>query len=116
MGLVLMAALIAGCVLGLGAAAGLGGIGIVMASRSAGGRARAWGCFAAVFLSVLLLCILAVQLFPYEAVRPGSDYDILAKNLFFQGLGYCASPGLAALLAGLATRWLTGSKTPSNCP
>jgi hypothetical protein len=30
------------------------------------------------------------------------------KNLFLQGLGYCISPGIAALLAALATRLSPG--------
>jgi hypothetical protein len=77
--------------------------------RRARGRSRVWWVFGAVFVGVLALCIVAVHRYPFDAVRPGSDYDVAMKNLFLQGFAYCASPGAAALLAGLAI-WLTAGK------
>jgi hypothetical protein len=106
MGLVLMAGLIAGCALGLIFAASVGGVGVLLAVKSAKRRRRVWWCFAAVFVVLLLLGIVAVHQYPFAAVSPGSDYDVALKNLFLQGLGYCATPGPAALLAALATLWM----------
>jgi hypothetical protein len=68
----------------------------------------AWWYFSATLAATLFLLVLAVHEFPYEIAKPGSDYDIAMKNLFLQGLGYCTSPGMAALLAALATRMSPG--------
>jgi hypothetical protein len=103
MGLILVAALFAGCILGLLATALLGGVGVVLAIKGAKTHIRVWWCFAAVFVLLLPLGIVAVHEYPYAVVRPGSDYDVAMKNLFLQGLSYCASPGSAGLLAALAT-------------
>jgi hypothetical protein len=115
MGLVLMGAMGAGGLLGLLLAAVLGSIGLVATTRAARTRARAWWIFAGALAVVLPLCIVAVNAYPYAPVRPGSDYDVAAKNLFLQAVGYCASPGLAALIAGL-TPWLAASKRASRLP
>jgi hypothetical protein len=103
MGLVLMAAMFAGWALGLLVSASAGAAGVVLTIKNAQSRSRVWRVFGAVFVVVLSLCIVAVYRYPFGAVRPGSDYDVAMKNLFLQGFGYCASPGAAALLAGLAT-------------
>jgi hypothetical protein len=105
MGLVLMAALAAGGVLGLIVTSVVGGGGVALTLRSAKTRSHAWRIFGAVCVIVLPLCIYAVHHLPYDPVSPGSDYDVAMKNLFLQALGYCASPGMAALAAGMAT-WL----------
>lgn len=110
MGLVLMAAMFAGWALGLMVTGAAGAAGVVLTIRSAETRLRAWWTFGVVFVIVLSLCLLAVHQYPFGEVRPGSDYDVAMKNLFFQGFAYCASPGGAALLAGLATL-LTPRKT-----
>jgi hypothetical protein len=105
-----MAAMFAGCALGLIVSAIAGGAGVVLTMRSAKIRLRVWWSFAVVLVVVLSLCIVAVHQYPYGTVRPGSDYDVATKNLFLQGFGYCASLGTAALLAALATL-LTPKKT-----
>jgi len=102
MGIVLIAALVAGCAVGLVLTAILGGVGVTLTLKSAKDRPRVWWIFALVFAISLTLCIVAVHEYPYGVVRPGSDYDVAAKNLFLQGLGYCGSPGAAALPATLA--------------
>ncbi len=120
MGMILIGALLVGCVLGVVIAAILGSAGLVVASKRAKTRAHVWRNFAVAFGVVLVLCVVVVYHFPYDIVRPGSDYDVAVKNLFLQGLAYCASPGVSALLAG----WMTllrgktgGSKLPeSNRP
>lgn len=111
MGVILMAALFAGGVLGLLVTAILGGAGLVLAGRSAKTRVRAWWCFVMVFFVLLLAGIVAVHEYPHAPVRPGIDYDVLMRNLFFQGFGYCACPGLAGLLAALATRLMPRKTT-----
>jgi len=115
MGLVLMAALAAGAVLGLIITGVFGGAGVALTLRSAKIRSLAGRIFGAVCVIVLPLCIIAVYQYPYAPVSPGSDYDVAMKNLFLQALGYCASPGIAALGAGMAT-WLAPRKSRNNVP
>lgn len=115
MGLVLVAALFAGCALGLMVTAILGGVSILLTIKSAKTRIRVWWCFAVVFLVLQLLGIAAVHEYPYAPVRPGSDYDVAMKNFFLQGFGYCASPGLAGLLAAFGT-WLMPKKIANKTP
>ena len=98
MGMILIGALLVGCVLGVVIAAILGSAGLVVASKRAKTRAHVWRNFAVAFGVVLVLCVVVVYHFPYDIVRPGSDYDVAVKNLFLQGLAYCASPGVSALL------------------
>lgn len=102
MGLILFIGLVAGCILGLIVTAILGGIAFLIKTRCAKNRVRVWRHIAVTFTVALLLLILAVHEYPYEPVKPGSDYDIAMKNMFLQGLGYCVVPGIAALLAALA--------------
>lgn len=52
---------------------------------------------------VLIAGLFVVHEYPYAIVRPGSDYDVAMKNLILQGFGYSAIPGLASLLAAVAT-------------
>lgn len=103
MGLFLIGGMFAGCILGLVVTVVLGGTGVVVAIKSAKIRVCVWSCFTAAFAILLSLCIAAVHKYPYGTVRPGSDYGIWMKNLFLQGFGYCASPGLAALLGAFVT-------------
>jgi len=104
-----MAALATGGVLGLIVTGISGGMGVALTLRSGKTRSHAWRIFGAVCVIVLPLCIIAVYQYPYAPVSPGSDYDVATKNLFLQALGYCASPGIAALGAGMAT-WLAPRK------
>lgn len=110
MGLVLMAALATGGVLGLIVTGISGGVGVALTLRSAKTRSYAWRIFGAVCGILLPLCIIAVYQYPHAPVNPGSDYAVAMTNLFLQALGYCASPGIAALGAGMAT-WLAPRKS-----
>ncbi len=103
MGVFLVAGMLAGCALGVIVTAALVGAGIIAAMKSAKSRMHVWWTFAAVFAIALTLCIIAVHEYPYGMASPGSDYDVVMKNFFLQGLGYCASLGLAALIAALTT-------------
>jgi len=111
MGLVLMAGLFAGCVLGSIVTALLGGAGVILAVRIAKTRRHAWWGFAVLFIIVLTLCIVAIHGYPYSMVRPGSDYDVAMKNFFLKGFCYCVSPGPAVLFAALGS-WLMPKKIP----
>ena len=112
MGVFLFGGMLAGCIFGFAVTAVLGAVGLAVTIRLARTRVRAWRWFAVAVALLCLLCLIAVHMYPYPAVRPGSDYDVAMKNLFLQGLGYCASPGLAALLAALAT--MLGAKKRSS--
>jgi hypothetical protein len=103
MGMFLMGALVLGFAVGLMITGLLGTLAILLTIKSAQRRNQVWQSFAAVFAVVLALLLLVVYLYPYEHVRPGSDYDIAMKNFFMQALGYSASVGGAAFLASLAT-------------
>jgi len=94
----------AGCVVGLIVTAILGGVGFATTAKRAKTHVHAWRYFAVASGVFLCLLIVGVYVFPYETVKPSSDYDILARNLFLQGLGYCAAPGVAGLLAAIAAR------------
>jgi len=103
MGLVLMAAMFAGCVLGFMISSVAGGTAVFVTFRNARNRTGVWWIFLAVFAIAIGITIVAVYHYPYATPRPGSDYDVALRNLFLQGLGYCASPGPAALIAALTT-------------
>jgi 4-amino-4-deoxy-L-arabinose transferase-like glycosyltransferase len=103
MGLILVAGMAAGCAVGLIITAILGGLGVVLTIKIGKSRGRVWWYFAVAFVVAVALLILGVYHYPYAPARPGSDYDTVMKNSFLQGLGYCASLGLAAFLAALAT-------------
>ena len=45
-------------------------------------------------------------------MRPGSDYDIAMRNLFIQGIGFCAAPGPAALIGAVVA--LFAPKRPAD--
>lgn len=101
MGLVVMAALAAGGVLGLIISTVLGGAAVLLTLRRARRGERVWCVFAAASLAATVLLVISVYCYPYAPVRGGSDYDIAARNLFLQGLGYCLAPGVAGVLAAL---------------
>lgn len=105
MGLILLFVVGVGCALGLTVTATLGGIGIVITAKGAKSRDAAWRYFKVAFFVILAIALIAVNQYPYEYVRGGSDYDILASNLFLQALGYCAAPGIAGMLAAVAALW-----------
>jgi hypothetical protein len=105
MGLILIAAMFAGGALGL-MISGTGlAVGLIATKRAAASRKGVWKMFWMAFGVLLVLLIVGVQLYPYDPVKPGSDYDVTMKNLFLQALGYCGSPGIAGLVAALTTKW-----------
>ena len=105
MGIMIFAAMVAGWVIGLAITALLGAAGVGFTIKLSKGHKRVWWFFVVTFVVILPVVIIALQMISYPHVRPGSDYDIAMRNLFFKGLGYCAAPGLAALCAGFATRF-----------
>ena len=103
MGMVLMVAMAVGGIVGLVINGILGTTGLIMTARNSNKRARVWLYFFATVAIAMPIIVFAVYSFPYAQAKPGSDYDIVMKNLFLQAVGYCASPGAAALIAALAT-------------
>ena len=103
MGLMLFGTMVVGWILGLGITAVLGSVGIGFTIKAGKSRRGVWWGFAVVFVVILSLLVYGIRLIPFEQVRPGSDYDLAMKNGFLTGISYCACPGIAALLAGLAS-------------
>lgn len=101
MGFIIFVIMSVGCVMGLAVTATLGTLSVLIIYRRTRRNVRSWWTSAAVFAAVLILLVICLRAYPYAPVSPGSDYDIMAKNLFLQGLGYCAAPGIAALAAAL---------------
>ncbi len=103
MGLVLGFALVVGVAIGLAVTAVTGGLAAIIAIRGARRRLYVWrvaAVAATIFVGVL---VLLVQHYANEPVRPASDYDIVAKNFFVLGLGYSATPGIAAFVAAIVS-------------
>lgn len=103
MGLIIFVIMSVGCVMGLAVAATLGTLSVLMIYKRGCRHVGLRWISAAVFAAVLILLVIGVRRYPYAPVSPGSDYAIMARNLFLQGLGYCAAPGIAALSAALVT-------------
>ncbi len=99
-----------GLVLLLGVAAGLAVSGVliamavVFARRLARSRRNVWPVFSFAVLLWLAAAILAMLNFPYAAIEPGGDFMPVLRNAFAGGLGYCAGPGVAAVLAMMTAR------------
>jgi len=118
MGVILAGGMAAGFVIGFALTAGTGAAAIFLLLRFVGRRRNVWPVFFPVAGVALLLMIALVQLYPYEAVTPGSDYDIAMKNLFLRGFGYGLAPGVAALAGALASRLApvkSGDSPGSEC-
>jgi 4-amino-4-deoxy-L-arabinose transferase-like glycosyltransferase len=101
MGIVLAFAMVVGILMGLMLSALMIFVSAISVLKLAKRRDHAWLAYAVALAIFLPLLMLAVQYYPYETARPGSDYDIAMKNFFITGLGYSASTGIAALLAML---------------
>lgn len=104
MGFILAGGMAAGFILGLLLTAVTGAVAVVLLLRWVKQRRNVWPVFFPVAVAMLAFLIVLVRIYPFEPVTPGSDYDIAMKNLFVQGLGYGVSPGVAALMAALASR------------
>ena len=103
MGLILGFALLVGIVIGLAVTAATGSLGVVITIKEARQRLYVWRVVAVVATILVGVLVLIVQHCANQPVRPGSDYDIVMKNFFVSGLGYSATPGIAALVAALVS-------------
>ncbi len=103
MGVILLAGQLAGIVGGVIISTILTVLAVTLASKAATRRKHTWWFFGAATTILATILILAVNAYPWPTVRPGSDYDIAMKNLFFSGLAYTTCPGVAAILAAVAT-------------
>jgi hypothetical protein len=81
---------------------------VVFGCAAAASRARThvavWRTAALALALGTALAATLVRLRPRGDVSPGSDYDVLARDLAVGGLGYGLAPGLGALVAWLAIR------------
>lgn len=116
MGVILIIGLLAGIVCGLVVTAILGTGAVVVARKQSARRRHVWPALGAAAVVLTPLLMLAVYRYPWPAVRPGSDYNIAMQNLFLGGIGYGASPGMAALLACLILPFLPGKVPPVPPP
>ena len=103
MGLVIGFALLVGVVIGLVVTGATGGLAMVIAIRGAKRRLYVWRVAAVAAAILVGGLVLLVQHCANQPVKPGNDYDIIMQNFFIAGLGYSATPGIAAILATLAT-------------
>jgi len=104
MGLILILYIMAGLALGLllaSVACGIGALLIIL--RNSKARANVWPLAVAGAAVGLLLAGTAIQFIPQQQVRPGSDYDKAAQNLFVNTLGYSLAPAAGAVAAAIAT-------------
>ena len=105
MGIFLGLSLFVGIMTGTLVSAALVIVAIILTKKASRQRIYVWRVFAWVAIISLLALVLAVYLFPYDTGTPGSNYDILFGYYFLAGLAYSATPGAAALMAFLATRF-----------
>ena len=99
MGIFLLGFMALGVLAGLLLDALLLGVGTLVIAGIARRRRNVWPVAGAGIVIGTLLVIAAVALLPYENVRPGSDYDVLAYNLLVQSFGYTASAGIGVIAA-----------------
>ena len=116
MGIILSFGLLIGFLCGVVTSAVLLGIAIIITRTHSLHRKHAWPIYNLIFILMLLVVILAVRWYPFPQSRPGSDYDIMFKHLFIQGLSYASSLGLAAILTVLATIVLPQKKVSIATP
>ena len=103
MGIIVLASLAGGCVIGLMATVALGSISVFIAVKRAEKRNNVWWYFTGAFVIAWILAILVLNNIPFDHIRPGNDYDLAIKKFFLQGLFYCASLGFSAFAATLIT-------------
>jgi len=103
MGLIIGFGLFAGVVIGLVVTAATGTLALVVTLRGARRRLYVWRVVRASAAILVGVLILLVQVFVNQPVNPGNDYDIIMQNLFIAGLGYSATPGVAALVGALVS-------------
>lgn len=103
MGMILGFALFVGVLIGAGASVALCIFAMVIIRKISHARLKVWRLFVTGFVVCLSALLLIISYHPFASVSPGSDYDVVMKNFFMQGVFYAASPGVAAMLALLST-------------
>lgn len=104
MGIILGFSLSVGIFIGLLISLLLAIVTIIIAVRNAKTRIHVRRVFIMVALVSLPLLALGVHCYPYNAGDTGSNYSALFGHYFVIGLAYAVLPGMATLLALLATR------------
>lgn len=115
MGLVLFVGWLAGIVAGLTVSALLVAGTLLLTRTHLSRRRHGWQSVGWGTALLVPLLWVAVHSHRWPAVRPGSDYDIAFRNLFFGGLAYAVAPGLAVVVVSLAVLALRRAR-PSSPP
>jgi len=99
-----MSGMLAGCVTGAAASVILCFAAYAATRKIFETRRNIRALFIEIFAAAFILIVMAVHFYPYQKVRPGSDYDIAMKNFLIQGFGYSAGAGFAAIIAAAGVR------------
>ena len=75
----------------------------IVVVKGAKRRMHVWRVFLPVAVVSMTLLILGVYHYPYDTDTPGSNYSSLFGHFFFVGLVSAVIPGVASILAFLAT-------------
>jgi len=103
MGIFLMFSIAGGLIAGLLVGMLCGVVALLVVLRNQKTRSAVWPVAAGGLVIGLILAMVAVQFIPQRPVRPGSDYDIAAYNLFISIFGYTLVPAIGLVAGALAT-------------
>ena len=103
MGIILGFSLFIGVVIGVLISILFGTAAVIAAVKGAKRRMHVWRVFLPVAIVSMTLLILGVYHYAYDTGAPGSNYCSLFGHFFLVGLAYAAIPGVASVLAFLAT-------------
>ena len=103
MGIIIGFGLAVGIAIGLVVAVASGGLALVITITAAKRRLHVWKVMAVATPVFATALVVIVWLCANQSVRGGEDYDIMMRNFFIAGLGYSATPGIAAFLAALVS-------------
>lgn len=114
MGVFLIVFQIVGFAVGLFVSFVLAAVALAVARRVSRDRAdvRRVALLSALAFAVALVTPLLLGALPLREVRPGSDHDILARNMAIQGFAYAVVPGLALLGGAIASSFLCPRRPP----
>lgn len=91
------------------------GLSAAIVAKSARMRRNAWTIAGVVCALTTILTIIAVLMWPYQTVRPGSDYEIATLNICIQAGSCTLSFGIGAVFGAIAA-WLFAGKTSASAP
>ncbi len=103
MGIIIGFGLAVGIAIGLVVSVASGGLALVITITAANRRLHVWRVMAVATPVIAIALLLLVGQCANQPAKPGNDYDIVISNFFIAGLGYAATPGIAAFLAALVS-------------